>query len=163
MASWSEFAAAAPRIAAIFVRRHHATGNLCMLGTIRPDGFPRVSPMEPRFFEGELWIQGMPDTAKFRDLFRDHRFCLHTATSDTEVKEGDAKVWGTVENIMDEPLHQRYTQMLFEETGMDLRDEKFDHFFKAHVTGAAAVEVGGDHLDITVWKEGTPERVVRKH
>ena len=118
--------------------------------------------MEPRFFEGELWIQGMSGTAKFRDLFRDPRFCLHTATSDPEVKEGDAKVWGTVDNVMDEALHRRYTQTLFEETGFDIRDETFDHFFKAHVSGAAAVE-GGDHLDITVWEEGVAERVVRKH
>jgi hypothetical protein len=119
--------------------------------------------MEPRFFEGELWIQGMPGTAKFRDLFRDNRFCLHTATGDPEVKEGDAKVWGTVENVLDEALHRRYTQALFEESGFDIRGEEFDHFFKAHVSGAASVEVGGDHLDITVWKEGSPERVVRKH
>ena len=68
MTTWEEFSALAPRIAEIFVRRHAATGNLCMLATNRPDGFPRISPMEPRVFEGELWIGGMPNTAKFRDL-----------------------------------------------------------------------------------------------
>src|SRR5689334_451781 len=95
MASWTEFAAAAPRIAEVFRRRHAATGNLCLLGTLRPDGFPRISPMEPRFFEGTLWVGGMPGTAKFRDLVRDPRFTLHTATVDTMVGDGDAKVWGT--------------------------------------------------------------------
>lgn len=163
MASWNEFAVVAPRIAAIFARRHAATGSLCMLGTLRPDGFPRVSPMEPHIFEGQLWINGMPDTAKFRDLTRDPRFCLHTATVDTEVKEGDAKLWGRVEDVMDRALHRRYAEELFEQTGFDLRGETFDHFFMAHVTGAAAVEVGEGHLDITVWNEGGTERVVRKH
>lgn len=163
MATWDEFAAMAPRIANIFVHRHAAVGSLCMLGTIRPDGFPRISPMEPRFFEGQLWIGGMPGTAKFRDLVRDPRFCLHTATVDTEVKDGDAKVWGLVEDVMDDGLHQRYAQALFEETGFDLRGQRFDHFFQAHVSGAAAVEVGGGHLDVTVWREGMAERVVRKH
>ena len=50
MASWEEFATAAPKIAEIFVRRHAAAGGLCMLATLRPDGFPRISPMEPRIF-----------------------------------------------------------------------------------------------------------------
>ena len=70
MATWEEFAAAAAKIAEIFVRRHAAAGGLCMLATLRPDGFPRISPMEPRIFEGTLWIGGMPGTAKFRDLVR---------------------------------------------------------------------------------------------
>lgn len=163
MAGWDDFAVAAPRIAAMFVHRHAATGGLCMLGTIRPDGFPRISPMEPRVFEGQLWIGGMPGTAKFRDLARDPRFSLHTATIDPEVKDGDAKVWGRVENVPDEALHQRYAVALFEETGFDLRGQKFDQFFRAEVIGAAAVEVGGGHLDVTVWKEGGAEKVVHKH
>lgn len=163
MTIWQEFAAVAPRIAEVFARRHAATGNLCMLGTLRPDGFPRISPMEPRLFEGQLWIGGMPGTAKFEDLLLDPRFCLHTATVDTEVKEGDAKVWGTVEDVQDAALHERFAEALFEETGFDLRGREFEHLFATHVTGASAVEVRAGHLDVTVWREGAPERVVRKH
>lgn len=163
MATWTEFVAVAPRIAEVFTRRHAATGNLCMLGTLRPDGFPRISPMEPRFFEGQLWIGGMPGTAKFEDLVRDPRFSLHTATVDPHVTEGDAKVWGTVEDVKDDALHRRYAEALFEETGFDLRGRTFEHFFKTHLIGASAVAVGGGHLDVTVWRDGTNERVVRKH
>jgi hypothetical protein len=163
MTTWQEFADVAPRIAKIFTRRHAATGNLCMLGTLRPDGFPRISPMEPRFFEGQLWIGGMPGTAKFRDLVRDPRFTLHTATVDTQVTDGDAKVWGFVEDVRDEALHQRYAEALFAETGFDLRGQKFPNFFAADVVGASAVEVGGGHLDVTVWRTGEAERVIRKH
>ena len=65
-----------------------------MLATLRTDGSPRISPMEPRVFEGDLWLVGMPHTAKFRDLERDPRFSLHTATIDPNVGDGDAKVWG---------------------------------------------------------------------
>src|SRR5579871_167241 len=151
MATWDEFAIAAPRIADIFIQRHRAAGGLCFLGTLRPDGFPRISPMEPRVFEGQLWIGGMPGTAKFRDLVRDPRFSLHTATTDPEVTDGDAKVWGVVEDVPDEALHARYAEALFEETGFDLRGQKFEHFFAAGLVGAAAVEVADGHLDITVW------------
>jgi hypothetical protein len=163
MTTWKEFTERAPRIAAIFTRRHAATGNLCLLATLRSDGFPRISPIEPRIFEDQLWIVGMPDTTKFRDLGRDPRFCLHTATVDTEVKDGDAKVWGVVKDVQDKPLHQRFATALFDETGLDLRGLEFDHFYAADLTAAAAVEVSGGHMDVTVWKPGEPERVVRKH
>jgi hypothetical protein len=163
MTTWKEFTERAPRIAAIFTRRHAATGNLCLLATLRSDGFPRISPIEPTIFEDQLWIVGMPDTTKFRDLGRDPRFCLHTATVDTDVKDGDAKLWGVVRDVRDKALQQRWTTALFEETGFDIRGLEFDHFYAADLTGAAAVEVSGGHMDVTVWKPGEPERVVRKH
>jgi hypothetical protein len=31
------------------------------------------------------------------------------------------------------------------------------------VLATLSVEAGGGHLDITIWKPGEPERVVRKH
>lgn len=163
MARWDGFSDLAPSIAAVFVRRHAAAGSLCMLGTLRPDGFPRISPMEPRFFEGDLWIGGMPGTAKFEDLARDPRFTLHTATVDTHVGDGDAKVWGTVEDVSDEALHHRFAEILFAEIGLDVRGQTFEHLFRVNVVGASAVEVDGGHLDITVWREGHRERVIRKH
>ncbi len=163
MTTWTEFAEAAPRIATIFTRRHLAAGKLCMLATLRSDGFPRISPIEPRVFEGQLWIVGMPRTTKFRDLGRDPRFCLHTATVDPQVTEGDAKLWGSVHDVRDGALHQRFAEELFDEVGLDLRGKEFDHFYAADLTSAAAVEVGGGHMDVTIWKPGEPERVVRKH
>ncbi|HEY5846602.1 MAG TPA: pyridoxamine 5'-phosphate oxidase family protein [Microlunatus sp.] len=163
MARWSEFAGLAPRIAGTFTHRHAATGGLCMLGTLRADGFPRISPMEPRFFDGDLWIGGMPGTSKFEDLAVDRRFTLHTATIDSDVGDGDAKVWGTVEDILDASLHQRYAEHLYAETGFDLRGRTFDHFFRADLQGAAAVRVGDGHMDVTTWRTGHPERVIRKH
>jgi hypothetical protein len=163
MTTWKEFTDTAPRIAGIFTRRHAAAGNLCLLATLRSDGFPRISPMEPRIFEEQLCLVGMPNTTKFRDLGRDPRFCLHTATVDTEVKDGDAKLWGVVVDVPDRALHQRFAEALYEEIGLDLRGQEFDHFYTADVVGASAVEVGGGHMDVTVWKPGEPERVVRKH
>jgi pyridoxamine 5'-phosphate oxidase-like protein len=161
--TWKEFADGAPRIAGIFTRRHAATGNLCLLATLRSDGYPRISPIEPRLFEDELWLVGMPGTTKFLDLARDPRFCLHTATVDPEVKEGDAKLWGVVRDVPDKALHQRWAAALFEDTGFDLRGQEFGHFYAADLTSASAVEVGGGHMDVTIWKPGEPERVVRKH
>jgi hypothetical protein len=162
MTTWKELTEHAPRIATVFTRRHAATGNLCMLATLRSDGFPRISPIEPRIFEDRLWIAGMPDTLKFRDLARDPRFCLHTATVDTHLADGDAKLWGVVEDVPDGALHRRFADALFEETGMDLRGQTFDHLYAADLTGASAIEIDDGHLAITIWKPGEPERVVHK-
>ncbi|RUP06432.1 MAG: pyridoxamine 5'-phosphate oxidase family protein [Mycobacterium sp.] len=162
MATWTEFVTQAPQIAATFIRRHRATGNLCMLATLRSDGFPRISPMEPRIFEDQLWISGMPDTTKYRDLQRDPRLCLHTATVDTQVEDGDAKLWGRARTVPYGPLNQRFADALFDEIGLDLRGQDFD-LIGVDITGASAVHVGDGHLDITIWKPGQAERVVRKH
>jgi Pyridoxamine 5'-phosphate oxidase len=158
MVDWKEFAEEAPRIAEVFVRRHAATGNLCMLATLRSDGYPRISPMEPRIFEGRLLIIGMPNTRKFRDLARDPRFSLHTATVDAYVGDGDAKVWGDARNVQDEELHKRFADHLFEESGFDLRGQKFDPFYVADIAGASSVEFKDGQLTITLWKPGEGER-----
>jgi nitroimidazol reductase NimA-like FMN-containing flavoprotein (pyridoxamine 5'-phosphate oxidase superfamily) len=162
MVTWDEFAYDAPRIADVFVRRHAATGNLCLLATLRSDGYPRISPLEPRIIDGQLVIVGMPNTTKFRDLGRDPRFCLHTATVDSYVSEGDAKLWGDARNLQDDDLHQRFATNLFEETGMDLRGQAFDPFYVADLTGASSVAIEDGQLAITIWRPGEGERVVRK-
>ena len=163
MTTWTEFIAAAPRVATVFARRHAATHKLCLLATLRSDGYPRISPIEPRVFEGELWLIGMPGTTKFLDLRRDPRFCLHTATVDTHVSDGDAKLWGVVRHVPDRELHQRFAADLFEDVGLDLRGQEFDDFFAADLTGGSSVEIVDGHMDVTVWRPGEPERVVRKH
>lgn len=155
---WHDFAALAPGIAAVFVRRHRATGNLCMLATLRSDGYPRISPMEPRIFEDHLVLIGMPDTTKFRDLARDPRFSLHTATVDTYVGDGDAKLWGDVRNLQDKDLHKRFADHLFAESGFDLRGQTFDPFYVADIAGASSVEFKDGQLTITIWKPGEGER-----
>jgi hypothetical protein len=68
-------------------------------------------------------------------------------------------VWGTVEDVHDEQLHQRFTDDLFAGTGFDLRGQPF----ATHLVGAAAVEVADGHMDVTTWHECAPERFVRKH
>jgi hypothetical protein len=163
MTSWRELTEAAPRISAVFSRRHAATGQLCLLATLRSDGYPRISPLEPRVFEDQLWLVGMPGTTKFRDLARDPRFCLHTATVDPQVTEGDAKLWGVVRDVPDPDLHRRWAEDLYQDTGFDLRGETFGPFYAADLTGASAVQVGDGHMDVVIWKPGEPEHTIRKH
>lgn len=159
---WADFVVQAPHIAAVFVRRHRATSNLCMLATLRSDGHPRISPMEPRICQGHLVLVGMPGTLKFKDLGRDPRFALHTATIDPHAGEGDAKLWGEVRNQQDKDLHERFAQEVLEELGMDLRGQAFDPFYVADIAGASCLELADNRLAITIWKPGEGERTVHK-
>lgn len=162
MVAWKQFADESPHIAEIFVRRHQATGNLCLLATLRSDGYPRISPIEPRIFGDHLVVVGMPGTTKFRDLDRDPRFCLHTATVDPQVGDGDVKLWADAENLRDRDLHARFAADLFETTALDLRGEELDPFYVADLNGASSVELVDKQLVITIWKPGEGERVVTK-
>ena len=160
MVAWKDFEAEAPAIAEVFARRHKATGHLCMLATLRSDGSPRLSPMEPLVVDGQLILVGMPGTLKFRDLGRDPRFELHTATVDPYVGDGDAKVWGEAVNVRDEDLQRRFADHLFAESGMDLRAETLDPFFVADLRGASAISFARRRLAIAVWKPGEGTQTV---
>lgn len=162
MVVWKQFAEEAPHIAEIFIRRHKATGNLCLLATLRWDGYPRISPIEPRIFDGQLVVVGMPNTTKFADLDRDPRFCLHTATVDTQIGDRDVKVWADSVNLRDQRFHAGFAEDLFETSGLDLRGEKFDPFYVADLNGASSIELIDEQLVITIWRPGEGERVVRK-
>jgi len=93
---------------------------------------------------------------------------LNEAFSDIDLELGDAKLFGRVVDVADPALHQRFAQMIFDDIGLDLRGETFDHFFEAEITGASSVAIVGgddtpDRMEVTVWTPGTSERVVVKH
>lgn len=103
MASWSEFEAAAPAVAAD-VRELLDAHTHKTLATLRRDGAPRISGTESRFGRGELWIGSMWQALKARDLLRDPRYALHSGSEDPPGWRGDAKLAGVVEEITDPAL-----------------------------------------------------------
>src|SRR2546421_1364391 len=78
MASWSEFAAAQPRLAAAIRDLVHQYGpGLGYLATVRSDGGPRVHPVSPVIRDDGLYCFIL-DSPKRRDLERDGRYALHS-------------------------------------------------------------------------------------
>ena len=100
MASWSEFEAAAPELAARVRERLDAHTHKT-LATLRRDGSPRISGSETNFQDGELWIGSMWQALKARDLQRDPRFALHSGSGEPADWSGDAKLAGIAEEITD--------------------------------------------------------------
>ena len=78
MASWSEFVAAAPRLAEkIYALVHQYGPGLGYLATVRADGGPRVHPVSPVIVHDGLFCF-IVDSPKRRDLERDGRYALHS-------------------------------------------------------------------------------------
>src|SRR5256885_10539291 len=77
MASWSEFAAAQPRLASAIRALVHQYGpGLGYLATVRADGGPRVHPVSPVITDDGLYCF-IIDSPKRCDLERDGRYALH--------------------------------------------------------------------------------------
>ncbi|HZA00048.1 MAG TPA: pyridoxamine 5'-phosphate oxidase family protein [Acidimicrobiales bacterium] len=167
MGTWTEFAEEVPEIAGLAERRLTATG-LMMLATLRSDGFPRISPVEPVvagdrlvLHDGRLWMGMMVDSTKSRDLRRDGRLGLHTATADRNVSEGDVKLWGTATEVTDHATLARFSDDIFESIGYRYEVGSFDAF-DVDLLGASSVSVAGDVLYVTTWKPGKGVTVVEK-
>jgi hypothetical protein len=156
MATWAEFAAEQPEMAA-FVESRFAADRHALIATLRKDGAPRISGVEPDFARGQLWIGMMLDSLKSRDLRRDPRFSLHCSTTTASMAEGgDAKVSGTAEFWTDKEdyLKDLYDRTGWEPDGLDL--------FRLDVTEVVSLTVEGDGMVVLSWHEGRGVRRVTK-
>ena len=104
---WGAFAEASPELAALG-RERFDRHELCMLGTLRRNGWPRVSPCELDFVGSELMLGMMWQSPKARDLLRDGRCVLHSCTSDRSGKEGDFKLYGMARDVQALVLRDAY-------------------------------------------------------
>jgi hypothetical protein len=77
---WQEFEAAAPRLAGLG-RERFERDHLALIGTLRAEGSPRISPVEPYLVLGHLLLGFEWPTSKARDL-RDPRCTLHSTVTD---------------------------------------------------------------------------------
>jgi hypothetical protein len=93
LASWRDVELGAPEIARLGAARL-GSARVAMLGTLRGDGSPRISPVEPCLAMGELLIGAMAWSAKAGDLRRDRRYVLHSVVTGPDSGEGELKLYG---------------------------------------------------------------------
>lgn len=105
--NWDEFAKAAPELAVLGLERFEKTG-VCLIGTLRKDGSPRISPIEPFIVRGELMLGMMWQSRKALDVVRDPRIVVHSAVSNRDGAEGDFKLYGRVRDVPDPALREAY-------------------------------------------------------
>ena len=153
MATWEDVKKAAPELA-LAVQRSFDAHIHKTLATLRADGSPRISGQEASFRDGQLWLGMMPDSRKAKDLLRDARFALHSATVDPEMPDGDAKLSGRADEVTDEETFAWFVGQEREEKGEE-PPEPF-HLFRVDVDEIVLTTLGGDppdHLVIETWRE----------
>jgi hypothetical protein len=104
---WGEFERAAPKLARAARARFEAT-RIGLLGTIRADGSPRISPIEPYFAGDHLLLGAMARSLKARDLVRDPRCVFHSAISHPDAGEPEFKLYGTAVEVTDASVRKAH-------------------------------------------------------
>ena len=138
MASWGEVRQQAAELASAveerFTARKHHT-----IATLRADGSPRISGIEVQFDADEVRVGSMLGAVKARDLQRDPRFALHSATVD---QPDDPTAW---------PGEAKLAGRVVEAEGRE--DAHVWRLDLAEVV-LTRIDPGGQALEITSWHEG---------
>src|SRR5918911_146912 len=93
---WRDLETAASEIARLG-RQRLDRARVALLGTLRSDGWPRISPVEPYLTQGHLLFGAMSWSLKAHDLRRDPRCVLHSAVTGPDDAEGELRVYGRAE------------------------------------------------------------------
>ena len=153
MATWQEIEHEVPELAA-HIRAAMGRSKHKTMATLRKDGSPRISGTEVEFTDGEVWLGSMPGSVKARDLLRDPRIAIHSASDERMEHPGDAKIAGRAVEVTDPVLKERFGGP---------HGQNF-HLFRVDVTEAVLTYVDYDteQLVIESWREGSGHRVVRR-
>jgi hypothetical protein len=146
---WDEFARACPQIAGMAEQRFGAD-RLVMLGTLRLDGSPRISPCEVEVVSGQLVLGMIWRSRKALDLVRDARVTVHSATCRPEGTDGDIKLYGRAHESADIGLRRSYQRQVEEK--LQWRPPDRGHVFVVDVEGAGFVVFGEDGYGLA-WDE----------
>ncbi len=153
VATWADFAGAAPELAARGLARFHATG-LALIGTLRRDGSPRISAVEPFVFERHLALGMMYRSMKALDLLRDPRCVVHSTISDKDGSEGEFKVYGQAVAVDDQSTRGRYGHSLRQATGWAPEGDEW-HLWYVDIDQVSWFRAAGDGGHETeVWRPG---------
>jgi hypothetical protein len=135
---WAEFEQQQPRLAA-HGHRHLIKPGVVLVGTIRRDGSPRLSAVEPFIMEGELWLSMLWQSTKARDLLRDPRILVHSIVTSRDGSAGEFKLRGKARPEADGDLQQRYAAAVAESLGWKPEPGRF-HLFGIDMIDAVLIK-----------------------
>jgi Pyridoxamine 5'-phosphate oxidase len=143
MSTWAEFEQAAPELAADARRRVEEHGFM-LLGTIRRDGTPRISPVEMRFVRGELVMCLIRGSTKALDVGRDPRVLLHSPIRSADDPSSELKLRGRLVKVADADVAR--------EAALWTAPPEFD-VFAVDLVSAALVEWSKGEMTVSRWPE----------
>jgi hypothetical protein len=151
---WDDLRERQPRLAAIAAERLVSPGVLLVV-TIRADGTPRLSPVEPFVLDGDLWLPMMLGSRKAADLLRDPRVLVHSIVTSRDGEEGEVKLRGTAHQHLDETVQRRFAAAVSEALPWSPEVGKF-HLFSVEIEQVTLLRydsaTGDQHL--VLWPPG---------
>jgi hypothetical protein len=152
--NWEEMQGRQPRLASLGEKRLIKPGVL-LVGTVRRDGTPRLSPVEPWVMEGVLWLCMMWQSTKARDLMRDPRVLVHSIITNREGAEGEFKIRGSVWLEASADVLQRYSDEVTQALGWTPSPER-SHLFGVNIEDVTYMSydtaTGDQH--VAMWPPG---------
>ena len=159
MFRWADFETAAPELAARGLELIDRFGYV-LLGTIRRDGTPRISPVEARVVQGHLMLVMIRGTHKARDVLRDSRLVLNTPIFDPADPGSEFKLRGRAVVVENRGLLEATTKAT--EAASGWRPPADWHFFSVEVEDVTLMEWDRGALAMTRWAgERGLERLTR--
>jgi general stress protein 26 len=148
---WADVEAQQPRLADLG-RQKLAGPGVVLVGTVRKDGSPRISPVEPLFWEGELWLPMGLGSVKAKDLMRDPRILVHNIVTSRDGSDGELKVRGRAVLETDRSLNEQVARTISAQLGWNPVPGMF-HLFRVDVEDLTAMRWDDDNNDqyMTRW------------
>ena len=154
MTTWAGFAQEAPALAAVGDELFRRTG-LGLIGSVRRDGSPRISPCELFWFDGDLYLGMMWQSRKALDLVRDPRCVVHSTVADKDGTEGEFKAYGVARDVPEPERREKYCAILEEQIGW--RPTEPFHLFTLDLTEVGYCKFGEGKQIVRRWRAGGPE------
>lgn len=143
MISFDELLRTTPDIAIPIAAKLRSAG-LGLLGTLRHDGSPRVSPIEVSFLDGRLFMGMMPGSRKLADVRRDPRVTLLTPIADRLDVSGEGKLVGHAVEVLRVDDRDRVLAAAAQVAGLDADAIAGSPVFELQVDAVSWQFVAGD-------------------
>jgi hypothetical protein len=145
---WADFEGAAPDLA-VRVRELIDRSGFVLVGTIRRDGTPRISPVEARVVQGHLTLVMIRGTHKAHDVLRDSRLVLNTPVFDPADPGCELKLRGRAVVVEDRGLLEATANAT--EAASGWRPPADWHFFSVAIEDVTLMEWDRGALAMTRW------------
>jgi len=174
---WDEFGRACPELAEI-AREWVADRHIMLLGTLRPDGSPRISAVEcdvvvwdgaaalAHTTEGSTGTVGADlctgmiwQSKKGLDLLRDPRMTVHSLPPGLHNPAGDLKLYGRAVEVTEPAGRRAYGETLY--ARIQWQPSEPYHLFALDIESAGLVRFEGDDREVLHWRAGGALRTRR--
>lgn len=157
---WAELDERQPRLARLAWRRVLDQG-VVLVGTIRRDGTPRLSPVEPFVLDGSFWLSMLWESRKAADLTRDPRILVHSIITSRDGGEGEVKIRGLARAEQDPAVQIRYAEAVAAGLGWSPEPGRF-HLFEVDIDNVTYIRFDDTTGDQTVVRWPPPQEFIRR-